>query len=107
TTGLSGLTRDGSTLYMFDSRERDTAALVAIDVASGERTVLHEDSRADIEDLMVDPRTGIVQAAAVNYLKTEWTVLDPAIADDLAYLSSLGAGEIWVTSRTRDDSKWI
>lgn len=107
TTGLNGLTRDGSTLYMFDSRERDTAALVAIDVASGERTVLHEDKRADIDDLMVDPRTGVVQAAAVNYLKTEWTVLDPAISDDLAYLSSLGAGEVSVTSRTRDDSKWI
>lgn len=107
TTGLAGLTRDGSTLYLFDSRERDTAALVAVDLASDARTVLHEDARADIDNFLVDPRTGLIQAAAVNYLKTEWTVLDPAIAEDLVYLSSLGEGEVSVASRTLDDSRWI
>src|SRR5690606_34695383 len=90
-------------------RGRDTAALVAVDLASGAHRVLHEDPRADVDDLLVDPRTGRVQAVSVNYLKSEWTVLDPVIADDLAYLSGLGEGEgeVSVVSRTLDDTQWI
>ncbi|MFB9068362.1 S9 family peptidase [Pseudofulvimonas gallinarii] len=107
TTMPLGLTRDGSTLYMFDSRDRDTAALVSVDLATGDRRVLHEDARADVDDLLVDPRTGVIQAAGVNYLKTEWTVLDPAIADDLAYLSGLGEGEVMIASRTLADDRWV
>ncbi len=107
TTMPLGLTRDGSTLYLLDSRNRDTAALIAVDLSSGDRRVLHEDARADVEDLVVDPRSGLVQAAGVNYLKREWTVLDPAIADDVAYLSSLGEGEVTIASRTLDDRHWV
>ena len=51
-------TADGKTLYWIDSRGRDTAALVAQDVASGARTVLAEDPRADIDGAMFNPLTG-------------------------------------------------
>jgi dipeptidyl aminopeptidase/acylaminoacyl peptidase len=107
TTGAAGYSRDGSILYMIDSRERDTSALVAIDTASGTPTVLHADPRADVNDVMADPATGKAQAVAVNHLRDTWTVLDPAIADDLAYLDTLGEGEIDVVSRTQDDQHWI
>jgi len=107
TTTPVGLTRDGSLLYLIDSRDRDTAALVAVDLATGGTTVLHQDPRADVDDALVDPRTGRVQAVAVNYLRSEWTVLDPAIAGDLDYLQGLGEGEIMIASRTLDDTRWI
>ena len=47
-----GFTRDGKTLYMLDSRERDTAALFAVDWASGKRSVVHEDARADVGGIL-------------------------------------------------------
>ena len=34
TTGVVGMTADGKTLYMRDSRDRNTGALVAIDIAT-------------------------------------------------------------------------
>lgn len=106
-TSPSGLTLDGKTLYMTDSRGRDTAALYAIDVASGKRTLLHQDPRADIGDSLGDPRSGQVQAVANQYLRRQWTALDPTIKADLARLDAIGPGEASVASRTLDDRRWI
>lgn len=107
TTQPSGLTTDGKTLYMIDSRCRNTAALYAIDVASDERTLVLEDVRVDIGQPLTHPLTGVVQAVAVNYLREEWKPVDPGIADDLRKLQAIGPGEFGVNSRTNDDSTWI
>jgi dipeptidyl aminopeptidase/acylaminoacyl peptidase len=107
TTRPAGLTTDGKTLYMIDSRERNTAALYAIDVETGERTLVHEDARADIGNALSHPRTGKVQAVGVNYLRNEWKPVDPAVATDLAKLDAIGPGEAGVNSRTYDDGTWI
>ena len=48
TTRIAGYTANGETFYWVDSRGRNTAALIAEDVASGARTVLAENARADI-----------------------------------------------------------
>jgi len=46
TTQPAGYTTDGKTLYVIDSRGRDTAALYAHDSVSGKKTLLFEDKRA-------------------------------------------------------------
>lgn len=107
TTNPAGFTTDGKTQYFLDSRGRNTSALFAIDVASGKKTLVHEDSRVDIGGALSDPKTNVVQAVASNYLKEEWTAIDPAIGADLKTLQALGPGEISVTSRTLDDKTWI
>jgi dipeptidyl aminopeptidase/acylaminoacyl peptidase len=107
TTRATGLTTDGRTLYMVDSRERDTAALYAIDIASGERRLVREDARADVGGAMVHPTTGQVQAVAVDYLREEWKALDPAIEADLRKLQAIGPGEFGINARTQDDRTWI
>jgi dipeptidyl aminopeptidase/acylaminoacyl peptidase len=106
TTGPAGFTADGKTLYWLDSRGRDTAALTAQDVASGATTLIAADPRADIGGVMSDPRTGRVQAYAVDYLKNEWTAVDPAIIADLAFLRNHMKGQFEVTSRTFAVDLW-
>jgi acetyl esterase/lipase len=106
TTFPAGFTNDGKILYWIDSRGRDTAALIAQDVASGRQTVVAQDPRADIEGTMADPKTGVVQAWSVNYLRDEWTASDPAIGKDLAWLKAQLKGDIAVTSRTDADDLW-
>ncbi|UTP39400.1 S9 family peptidase [Phenylobacterium sp. LH3H17] len=101
-----GFTVDGATRYWVDPRNRDTAVLVAQDVKSGARTVLGESSKADIGSAMINPRTGKVEAYAVNYLTTEWKVVDPAVKGDLEFLEKNLEGEIAVTSRTDADDLW-
>ena len=107
TTMPMGLTTDGKTLYTLDSRGRNTAALYAVDVASGDKKLLFEDQRADVGNALTDPKTGVAQAVAVDYLREEWTPLDPGIGADLKKLQSLGPGEVGVNARTYDDKTWI
>ncbi len=107
TTAPSAYTTDGTTLYMSDSRGRNTSALYAVDTASGKKSLLLEDTRADIGETLVDPRTGKVQAVTVDYLKKEWKPLDAGIAADLKALQAIGPGEIAVNARTLDDKTWI
>ncbi|TKR29326.1 S9 family peptidase [Luteimonas gilva] len=107
TTFPDGYTADGKTLYYVDSRGRDTAALFAVDTASGEKKLVVEDPRADVGGMLKDPQTDAVQAVAIDYLKEEWKPVDPAIAADLKKLQSLGPGETTVYSRTLDDKTWI
>lgn len=107
TTGPFRLSRDGRTVFWLDSRGRDTAALIAQDIESGVRTVLGEDSRADVSATLVDPETGSIDAYAVNYLGTEWRPLTAGMKDDLAYLESHLHGELQIVSRSDDDGKWI
>ncbi len=106
TTQPAGYTSDGKTLYWVDSRGRDTAALIAQDVASGAKTVIAENAKADIGDAMANPRTGRIEAYSVNYLKDEWTPVGNVVAGDLAFLKKELPGEFSVTSRTLADDKW-
>jgi dipeptidyl aminopeptidase/acylaminoacyl peptidase len=106
-TNALGFTRDGKTLYVLDSRERDTAALFAVDWASGKRSVVHEDARADVGGILSNPKTGVARAVSVDYLRTEWTVLDPAIQKDFDYLKTLGDGDVNVVSQSDDDKYWV
>src|SRR3990167_6673604 len=107
TTSPAGYTNDGTTLYWLDSRGRNTAALYAENVATGERTLIAEDGKADIGATMRDPRTGEVEAYSVDYLKTEWTAIDPEIGASLEWLDTQLSGQFGVQARTDDDSKWI
>ncbi|MFP4644766.1 MAG: S9 family peptidase, partial [Spirochaetales bacterium] len=107
TTSPVGVNAAGDTLYMIDSRDRETAALTETDVKSGESEVLFEDERADVSDAMSHPETGEVQAAASTYKRTEWHVIDEAISEDIDLLQSEIDGEVEVLSRTEDDRKWL
>jgi len=94
-------------VYLRDTRERDTAALIALDLATGQRQVLAEDPRADVLDVLSHPTTGAVQAVAFEYDRVRWRALDPEIAPDLAALAKLDGGEASVVSRATDDRTWL
>ena len=107
TTRPAGFTTDGKTLYWIDSRGRDTAALFAQDVASGQRRLIAENARADLGGTLRNPVTGVIEAYSVNYLKNEWTALDPQVKASFDFLDSKLEGDWGVQSGTDDGSKWI
>jgi dipeptidyl aminopeptidase/acylaminoacyl peptidase len=106
TTETAGFTTDGKTLYWIDSRGRDKAALIAQDVASGKVTVVAESNKADIGGALANPKSGGIEAYAVEYLKNEWHATDPAVKGDLAFLQKKLKGDIQVSSRTYADDLW-
>ena len=88
-------------------RDRDTAALVAIDITTGERSLLAADERADADLVLRHPTERHVQAVAFDYERKEWQVLDPAIAADMAFLRGVTDGDAEITSRSLDDRFWL
>jgi dipeptidyl aminopeptidase/acylaminoacyl peptidase len=106
-TNAWGFTRDGKTLYLIDSRDRDTAALFSVDWASGKRDVVHEHPHADVGGVFADPKTGEARAVGADYLRNEWTVLDASIQKDFDYLKTLGDGDIDIVSQSDDDKYWV
>ncbi|HSM51045.1 MAG TPA: S9 family peptidase, partial [Thermoanaerobaculia bacterium] len=106
TTNPLGFDRTGKILYMLDSRERNTAALTKVDLESGRSEVVFADPKADVAGVIIHPTEKTLQAAAANYLREEWKVLDPAIEADFALLSGVARGEMAITSRTLDDKLW-
>jgi dipeptidyl aminopeptidase/acylaminoacyl peptidase len=105
TTQPLGFTADGRTLYWIDARNRDTAAAWAMDFETGRMTLLAEDPRADIDNLMLNPASGRLEAVATNYLKPEWRVIDQAVAGDIAFLNER-LGQWAIGSRTQADDRW-
>lgn len=97
----------GDVLYMVDSRNRNTAALLRINLVTNSSEIVYENNRADVNDIMFHPVTKQVQAAASSFLMKEWTILDSQIEKDITYLKSLENGELEITSRTEDDAFWI
>jgi dipeptidyl aminopeptidase/acylaminoacyl peptidase len=106
-TAPIGFNRANDAIYMLDSRGRDTAALVKMDAATGKTTVLATDDRADVAGLVVDPVTFEPLGYSSNYLKNEWTALDPSFKADLAFLEGKLPGELAFASATDDGSRVV
>ena len=92
---------------MFDSRNRDTSALVAVDPETGDAREVAADPRADVADTMIHPVTRHPQAVAFEYDRVEWKILDDSIAADIERITDDRKGQFSVTSCSMDESKWI
>ncbi len=106
-TAPIGFDKTGGTLYMRDSRERNTSALVGIDMATGEARVIAEDPRADVGRALIHPTENTVQAVRADYTRGDWRVLDPQVQGDFDALKAVQDGDFVITSRTLDDRVWM
>lgn len=110
TTQPLGFSRDGRTMWMLDSRGRDTNALFRFPAGETDpsaRTLVYESDVSDIADSITNPETLEPQALATNRLRREWTILDDSIRPDLEALGELSDGELEIVSRTLDDRTWV
>lgn len=101
-----GFSDDGTTLYLSESKGRNTAALFARDMETGEQTLLAEDEKSDVGGVILHPKTGLVQAVEFDYEKPRYIPLDPAIEPHLERLAGLARGSFGISSRSDDDRWW-
>ena len=106
TTHPIALSADGEILYLADSRGRDTAALCALTIATGESRVIASDPRADIGGVFLDLDSHEVLAYGVEYTHHELHVIDPRAAD-ITWLAERGLQSPYVADRSEDDAVWI
>lgn len=107
TTYTIGFDAEAKSLYLVDSRDRDTSGLFSMDLATGETKLMAEDPRADVGHVVRHPTTKRPQAVSFTYEKDTWTVLDDAISGDISRLEASDEGEFGISARTLDDLTWI
>jgi dipeptidyl aminopeptidase/acylaminoacyl peptidase len=94
---------DGNTLYLLDSRGRDKAVFLSVDMTTRRAKVLAEDLEADIESVVFCDRVPL--AARSIKERARWHPVNPETAKDLAVLAAYGTGDIEFVSRTRANRK--
>ncbi len=107
TTQANGLDKSGTTLYLTDSRGRDTGALFKVDIRTGKQRLVAEDAHSDVVSIVTHPTEETLQAVKFNYQKATWTVLDKSVKGDFDALAKVAPGDFDVNTRTLDDKTWL
>ncbi|MEO6120583.1 MAG: S9 family peptidase [Acidimicrobiales bacterium] len=108
TTGPLDFTADGKAMYLFSSVGSNAGRLVRLGLEEGaEPEVLAEDPRYDVAAAELHPDTLEVQLVAFLRERLEWTVLDPALADDFARVVDLHPGDLAGIDRDDADRRWL
>lgn len=107
-SGIAGFGPDDRNFaYFIDSRGRDRAAAVAIDLTSGEATELASDPAAEVVGILIEPDERSLQAVRTLHLRAGWIVIDARIEPHLTRLAGLANGDFQIVSRSRDNRFWI
>src|SRR5262249_57400211 len=102
---LLAFSADGKTLYLYDTRDRDKAALMAVDVATRRARVLVEDPAADVTRVALHRVTRQPLAAGAMVDRRRWYAVDPAFAADLKTIQSSTPGDIDQIGPSADGSR--
>jgi len=107
TSGPVCFSRDGTILYLKDSRNVNAARLLKMNILSGETQVVIEDPEYDVGGLIVHPDTYEIQAVSFTKDRDEWVILDSSIESDIQTVRKLHHGDFFLGSRDNQDRKWI
>jgi dipeptidyl aminopeptidase/acylaminoacyl peptidase len=106
--GADDFTADGKALYVESSLGSDTTRLAVVDAATGkELKVLAQNPKVDVGQVIINEDSKVVEAVGFDYLRNEWTVLDPSVKTDLDVLTKLHRGNMTPISRDRANKNWL
>lgn len=107
TTSFISFDLTNNYMYAVDSRTRDKSALVRVDTRDGVIEIIARGNKADISNVLIDPRTYEVLGYAENYQRVEWKALDDDLGRDLRLLARQIPGDLTFTSATDDGRQVI
>ncbi|HEV3382318.1 MAG TPA: S9 family peptidase [Trebonia sp.] len=98
---------DGQSLLVISAADSNAGRLSRIDLATGAVTVLAEDPDADVTGAMLHPDTRDPQIVTILKDRMTYTVLDPAVEDDLKAVRALHHGDPMFSGRDDGDRVWL
>jgi len=98
---------DGASLLAVSSVGADTGRLVRMDLATGAASVLAEDPEADVTGIRLHPDTREPQIVTFLKDRSEYRVLDPDVAADLAAIRGLHPGDPSFDDADDADATWL
>ncbi|MBV8885016.1 MAG: S9 family peptidase [Chroococcidiopsidaceae cyanobacterium CP_BM_RX_35] len=98
---------DGETLYIMGSHDANAQRLIALNLSNHQESVVAEDAQYDVDDILIQPVSRVIQAVSFYKDKQEWKVLDQSIAADFEAIAQVRSGEFGVSSRNLADTSWL
>ncbi len=106
TTTILGFGADNQGIYLLDSRNRNTAALVHMNLADQALTTIAESDRIDISSVLIDPRSHKPFAYALDLIRPEWHAISLEFKDVIARFNSQLTGGSQVLAQSLSNQFW-
>ena len=107
TSGFMGYSVDGKRIQYLDSTGRNTAAVMNMDLATGQVTLVDSDPNYDASSTWHDLKKDRVTAVRYTRERSEWKALEEDIGRQLDYVASLSDGDFGFMSTSKDDHYWL
>ena len=104
---FEGFSADGKSVFLKSSIGSDTARLVQRDLVTGTEKEVAASADVDAGEVVIHPKTHIVQAVSFSPGRTSWKILDPSIQGDFDAIAKLNPGDFQIISRTDKDDAWM
>ncbi len=104
---LIAFSEDGASLLATTSVGAETSRLIRVDVATGDTQVLAEDPEADVRGVRVHQSTREPQIVTLLKDRSQYLVLDPAVAADLEAIRALHPGDPVFAGADDADASWL
>jgi dipeptidyl aminopeptidase/acylaminoacyl peptidase len=101
--------KDGKSCYMTSTLNRDTKALLLVDLQTGGTVAeIFSTDACDVGAIMVDDDTKEVRMVSYTVARRERVFFDKLLEQDFQKLEELGPdGEVSIASQTTDETLWV
>jgi dipeptidyl aminopeptidase/acylaminoacyl peptidase len=105
---LLDISLDGQSAYIDSSLGSDTSRLIQVDLKTGQEIkAIASNPQCDLGYAIIHPDRHEVQAVVFDYLMPAYTILDPSIKEDIAFLQKAHPGVVSLNDRDNADQKWV
>lgn len=106
TTNILGFDEDNTGIYMQDSRNRNTAALVHMNLDDMAVETIAESPDVDVTSVVIDPRSHKPIAYALDMIRPIYHALGPEFVDIIDRLNSQLTGGSQILAQSLDNRYW-
>ena len=107
TTSILGFNKNLDSIYMINSKDKQNAALVSVNINNKHQDLIYENSKSDVDEIFMHPTEKKVLAVSDHYLKPEMHIIDESIKVDFDYLGSVLNSPFSIVSTNLSNDKWI
>jgi len=106
-TSIFYVSVDGKKLYILDSKDSNTSALIDWDLVTDQKIILAQSPKSDVTNAFIHPVTEKVLSVSFHYLKNELVFLDEVTKSHFDKISSQIQQNFNLVSTSQDATKWV
>jgi len=105
--GALDFTKDGKSVFIESSIGSDTARVLERNITTGAEKLIAHSPEVDCGEVMIHPKTKVVEAVSFEPGRRQWKVIDPSVQADFTALAKVHDGDFSIVSRDRADKTWL